>query len=110
MNKKPDPAVVKELERRFSILMDNYSVIKDHSGIAHGSVISFLQLLCPIGLAAGGYSFMFKDETYTKSLMTMEEFHSDLYDPVFKRLFKLAEGIVIRREKRIRKTLKETKE
>jgi len=103
MNKKADPTVVKELERRFSIMMDNYSVIKSNPGISHGSMTSFVQLLCPIGLASGGYSFMFEDETYTRRLMTTEEFHSDVYDPVFVRLFNLAEGVVIRRENRRRK-------
>jgi hypothetical protein len=82
---KQDPQVVSELERRFQVVMDNLDSINPVTSGASGSRISFMMILAPIGYPVEPESFM--DEEYLKPCMTNEEFHSNLYDSVFERLF-----------------------
>jgi hypothetical protein len=81
-----DPKVVSELERRFKLMMDNIDELGSIMSGSTGSMTCFRMSLAPVGYPLGDApSFM--DEEYRKPCMTRDEFHDDLYDPVFERLF-----------------------
>ena len=79
--------IVKELERRQKILIEN-SKPNDVSTGMSGSLIEFTAALAPIGYPFEPEPWM--DAEYTKRIMTSEEFDSLEYDEVFNRLFKEA--------------------
>ena len=84
-------AIVTELKRRQGILKENAKPGEIGTGMS-GSRIRFMAALAPIGYPFEPKSWM--DAEYVKPIMTLDEFDSDEYDPIFESLFKDAYNTV----------------
>ena len=81
MTSEMNPEVVDELKRRFKLMMDNFDNLDPIERGSTGSMVRLHAMLAPIGYPFKPLPWM--DEQYLTPVMSDEEFHSDLYDPLF---------------------------
>lgn len=81
MTSEVDPKVVSELKRRFELIMDNFANLHPVERGSTGSMVRLQCLLAPVGYPFEPEPWM--DEQYLTPVMSDEEFHGDLYDPLF---------------------------